>query len=232
MVILTTFSGLLNLFTTGFIIKRHGAKMAMIFQTVFPGIRNLCQTVARTLTCFVSDLDSFYFTDNLIAIAVYVRGRLGIRIMQWTQLLTIGGGGAGYTFVVSPFLLPTKLIQSAFSQAECQRLGRLVGRASRTHSRIWDPSRHLIFWDWTRVHPRWNFRRHIQSRHPFPSHLRPPRRLYAPLHLLPSLRAANVFRSIYPHKLFRPFSPKRRWAFQLLESSRRLYPSKDRWTRR
>ncbi|SGY20025.1 BQ5605_C017g08439 [Microbotryum silenes-dioicae] len=80
MVTLTTFSGLLNLFTTGWIIRRRGVKLAMTLQTLVPCVRNVCQIYG-----------------------IFHGGLLGIRLIQWTQLLTIFGGGGGYMLTANSY---------------------------------------------------------------------------------------------------------------------------------
>ncbi|SCV72985.1 BQ2448_6910 [Microbotryum intermedium] len=80
MVTLTTFSGLLNLFTTSWIIRRRGVKLAMTLQTLVPCVRNVCQIYA-----------------------MFHGGLLGIQIIQWTQLLTIFGGGGGYMLTANSY---------------------------------------------------------------------------------------------------------------------------------
>ncbi|GAA5931071.1 uncharacterized protein JCM15063_002535 [Sporobolomyces koalae] len=80
MVTLTTISGTLNLFSTGYLTRTFGVRFSMFFQTFWPSIRVLCQLwgiVNGTIT--------------------------GVRVMQFTQLLTILGGGAGYILCANTF---------------------------------------------------------------------------------------------------------------------------------
>ncbi|KAI5480150.1 hypothetical protein MNV49_001811 [Pseudohyphozyma bogoriensis] len=85
MVTLTTISGVLNLLTTGMLNKKFGPKLAMISQVFWPCLRNLCQIFAST-----SPLSN--------------GGRMAIHICQWTQLITILGGGGGYFLVSNTFV--------------------------------------------------------------------------------------------------------------------------------
>ncbi|GAA5905506.1 hypothetical protein JCM6882_004771 [Rhodosporidiobolus microsporus] len=80
MVSLTTFSGILNLITTGWVSKRFGVRQALIWQTAWPVLRVLCQTWA-----------------------ILNGGMPAIRVLQWTQLITIGGGGAGYMLTANTY---------------------------------------------------------------------------------------------------------------------------------
>ncbi|KAJ6546033.1 hypothetical protein DFH09DRAFT_989914 [Mycena vulgaris] len=81
MVTLTTFSGTLNLIVTTWQIKNWGLRKAIINQTFWPALRNLTQIYATM-----------------------VGGRLGITIMQSTQLITILGGGAGYLLSANSYM--------------------------------------------------------------------------------------------------------------------------------
>ncbi|KAJ7458488.1 hypothetical protein FB451DRAFT_1097610, partial [Mycena latifolia] len=81
MVTLTTFSGTLNLIVTTWQIKDWGLRKAIIHQTFWPALRNLTQIYATL-----------------------IGGRLGITIMQSTQLITILGGGAGYLLSANSYM--------------------------------------------------------------------------------------------------------------------------------
>ncbi|KAJ7441921.1 hypothetical protein B0H11DRAFT_2095176 [Mycena galericulata] len=81
MITLTTFSGTLNLIVTTWEIKNWGLRKAIINQTFWPALRNLTQIYATV-----------------------VGGRLGITIMQSTQLITILGGGAGYLLSANSYM--------------------------------------------------------------------------------------------------------------------------------
>ncbi|KAJ7325779.1 hypothetical protein DFH08DRAFT_1085029 [Mycena albidolilacea] len=81
MITLTTFSGTLNLIVTTWEIKNWGLRRAIINQTFWPALRNLTQIYATL-----------------------VGGRLGITVMQSTQLITILGGGAGYLLTVNSYM--------------------------------------------------------------------------------------------------------------------------------
>jgi hypothetical protein len=65
--------GTLNLFVAGWMVKRFGPRLALVFQTLVPAIRVATQVL------------------GLIA-----GGKAGILIIQCTQLITIIGGPAGY----------------------------------------------------------------------------------------------------------------------------------------
>lgn len=71
-VLVTSFSGFLNLLVTTWQIRRWGVRFALINQTAWPVLRNLCQIVA-----------------------VKHGFRFGTRLIMGTQLITILGGGAG-----------------------------------------------------------------------------------------------------------------------------------------
>ena len=75
-------AGTLNLFVTGWNIKRLGPRSALLLQTTIPAIRVLTQIIG-----------------------VVVGAQRGIYIIQLTQLITILGGPVGYMFVESPSLL-------------------------------------------------------------------------------------------------------------------------------
>ncbi|KAJ7864186.1 hypothetical protein B0H13DRAFT_2281919 [Mycena leptocephala] len=81
MIMLTKFSGTLNLIVTTWEIKNWGLRTAIINQTFWPALRNLTQIYATL-----------------------VGGRVGITIMQSTQLITILGGGAGYLLCVNSYM--------------------------------------------------------------------------------------------------------------------------------
>lgn len=69
----TTFCGTLNLFVSGWMVKRYGPRRALVLQTVVPALRVLTQILG-----------------------VMAGGEAGIIIIQATQLVTILGGPAGY----------------------------------------------------------------------------------------------------------------------------------------
>lgn len=74
----TTFCGTLNLFLTGWTVKRWGPRFALVLQTFIPAIRVATQVLG-----------------------VLAGGAAGITIIQATQLITILGGPAGYILVVN-----------------------------------------------------------------------------------------------------------------------------------
>ncbi|GAA5885883.1 hypothetical protein JCM16303_000095 [Sporobolomyces ruberrimus] len=80
MVTLTTISGCLNLFSTGWLTRKFGVRFSMFFQTFWPSVRVLCQL--------------WGIVDGTM---------LGVRVIQLTQLITILGGGAGYILCVNTF---------------------------------------------------------------------------------------------------------------------------------
>ncbi|KAF7317432.1 hypothetical protein HMN09_00479900 [Mycena chlorophos] len=87
MSILTTFSGMLNLMLTAWEIRHWGLRAALVQQTFWPALRNLCQTYAT-----------------------YVGGRTAITIIQVTQLITILGGGLGYNLAANSYI--TELVKA------------------------------------------------------------------------------------------------------------------------
>ncbi|KAJ6467645.1 hypothetical protein C8R47DRAFT_1152300 [Mycena vitilis] len=78
---LTTLSATLNLIVTTWEIKNWGLRLAIIHQTFWPALRNLTQMYA-----------------------ISVGGRLGISILQGTQLISILGGGQGYLLSVNSYM--------------------------------------------------------------------------------------------------------------------------------
>ena len=69
----TTFCGTLNLFVAGWTVKKVGPRLALMVQTLVPAIRVSTQILG-----------------------VLAGGASGIMIFQFTQLITIVGGPAGY----------------------------------------------------------------------------------------------------------------------------------------
>lgn len=69
----TTFCGTINLFVAGWMAKRFGPRAALLVQTFVPAIRVATQILG-----------------------ILAGGRAGIIIFQWTQLVTVLGGPAGY----------------------------------------------------------------------------------------------------------------------------------------
>lgn len=74
----TTFCGTLNLFVTGWTVKKWGPRFALVLQTFIPAIRVATQVLG-----------------------VLAGGAAGETIIQCTQLITILGGPAGYILVVN-----------------------------------------------------------------------------------------------------------------------------------
>lgn len=77
----TTVGAFLNLLVTTWEIKRWGVRAALVQQTFWPCLRNLCQIIG-----------------------VRHGYRFGIVLIQVTQLITILGGGAGYMLAANTFL--------------------------------------------------------------------------------------------------------------------------------
>jgi hypothetical protein len=98
-VTLTTISGVLNLLTTGYVMKRWGIRCALIAQTAWPMLRNICQITATV-----------------------IGGNVGIFIFQVTQLITILGGGAGYILCANSFVSAV-----VSSEARTGAFGQLQG---------------------------------------------------------------------------------------------------------
>lgn len=103
----TTFCGTLNLFVTGWTVKRWGPRFALIVQTFVPGIRVLAQISG-----------------------VIAGGKAGINIIQGTQLITILGGPAGYILVVNTIageLVEPMKRTAVFGQLQgCIMLGQAI----------------------------------------------------------------------------------------------------------
>ncbi|KUI57792.1 hypothetical protein VP1G_05077 [Cytospora mali] len=103
----TTFCGTLNLFLTGWTVKKWGPRFALIVQTFVPGIRVLTQIFG-----------------------VIAGGNAGITIIQTTQLITILGGPAGYILVVNTIageLVEPMRRTAVFGQLQgCIMLGQAI----------------------------------------------------------------------------------------------------------
>jgi hypothetical protein len=74
-------TAIINLFVTGYWIKRFGVKAAMFQQTAWAAGRNLCQIYS-----------------------LHLGGAGGIRIIQITQLFNIMGSGGGYMLASNAFI--------------------------------------------------------------------------------------------------------------------------------
>nr|GAT60571.1 predicted protein [Mycena chlorophos] len=85
--IVNTFSAMLNLMLSAWEIRHWGLRRALVQQTFWPALRNLCQIYA-----------------------VYVGGRTAITIIQVTQLITILGGGLGYNLAANSYI--TELVNA------------------------------------------------------------------------------------------------------------------------
>ncbi|KAK7733687.1 hypothetical protein SLS53_008154 [Cytospora paraplurivora] len=103
----TTFCGTLNLFVTGWTVKKWGPRAALIVQTFVPGIRVVAQIAG-----------------------VLAGGNAGITIIQATQLITIIGGPAGYILVVNTIageLVEPMQRTAVFGQLQgCIMLGQAI----------------------------------------------------------------------------------------------------------
>lgn len=104
----TTFCGTLNLFVTGWTVKKWGPRFALVLQTFIPAIRVSAQVLG-----------------------VIAGGNAGITIIQSTQLITILGGPAGYILVVNT--IAGELVEpiqrtAVFGQLQgCLMLGQATG---------------------------------------------------------------------------------------------------------
>lgn len=103
----TTFCGTVNLFVTGWSIKRWGPRFALVLQTFIPAIRVATQVIG-----------------------VLAGGNAGITIIQTTQLITIFGGPAGYILVVNTIageLVEPMQRTAVFGQLQaCIMLGQAI----------------------------------------------------------------------------------------------------------
>ncbi|KAK4686960.1 hypothetical protein P7C73_g3162, partial [Tremellales sp. Uapishka_1] len=77
----TTTCTIVNLFVTGYWIKRFGVKAAMFQQTAWAAMRNLTQILA-----------------------LHVGGATGMRIIQSTQIFNIMGSGGGYQLAANAYI--------------------------------------------------------------------------------------------------------------------------------
>ncbi|RDI85298.1 hypothetical protein Vi05172_g4844 [Venturia inaequalis] len=97
----TTIFGVLNLFVTGWTIKKWGVKSALLLSVFWPAVRLGIQNVG-----------------------VYVGYNTGILIIQSSQIITIIGGPAGYMLALNTFV--TEVIEH---EERTGALGRLQGAA-------------------------------------------------------------------------------------------------------
>ncbi|KAL5596980.1 uncharacterized protein BROUX77_006928 [Berkeleyomyces rouxiae] len=104
----TTVCGIMNLFFSGWLIKRIGPRATLMFQTAVPALRVLLQITG-----------------------VITGGRLGMIIIQTTQAVTIFGGPAGYVLVVNVFIgeiVEASRRTATFGRLQgCVMLGMSVG---------------------------------------------------------------------------------------------------------
>ncbi len=95
----TTFFGVINLFITGWTIKRLGVKSALIIQVFWPAVRLAIQNVG-----------------------VQTGGGMGILIIQCSQIITIIGGPAGYLLTLNSYI--TEVVEH---ESRTGVLGQLSG---------------------------------------------------------------------------------------------------------
>lgn len=95
----TTVFGLFNLFLTGILIKKIGVKRTLVIQVFFPAIRLLIQNVG-----------------------VELWGRVGINVIQTSQVASIVGGPSGYILCLNTFM--TEIVEH---EGRTAALGRLQG---------------------------------------------------------------------------------------------------------
>ncbi|KAE9378976.1 major facilitator superfamily MFS_1 protein [Stipitochalara longipes BDJ] len=97
----TTFFGVMNLFITGWTIKKLGVKSALIIQVFWPAVRLAVQNIG-----------------------VQTGGGMGILIIQCSQIITIIGGPAGYLLTLNSYI--TEVVEH---EARTGVLGQLSGCA-------------------------------------------------------------------------------------------------------
>ena len=95
----TTLFGLINLFITGYLIKRIGVKATLLIQVFWPAVRLLVQNIG-----------------------VARGGYAGIIIVQCSQIITIIGGPNGYLLALNSFI--TEVVEH---EQRTPSLGRLQG---------------------------------------------------------------------------------------------------------
>jgi MFS family permease len=95
----TTFFGIINLFITGWSIKKIGIKSALLIQVFFPAVRLSIQNIG-----------------------VMTGGELGILIVQCSQIITIIGGPSGYLLTLNSYI--TEVVEH---EGRTGVLGQLTG---------------------------------------------------------------------------------------------------------
>jgi MFS family permease len=95
----TTFFGVINLFITGWTIKKLGIKSSLIIQVFWPAVRLAIQNVG-----------------------VQTGGGMGILIIQCSQIINIIGGPAGYLLTLNSYI--TEVVEH---EARTGVLGQLTG---------------------------------------------------------------------------------------------------------
>ncbi|KAJ7714805.1 major facilitator superfamily domain-containing protein [Mycena metata] len=80
--VIGTISGTLNLFFTAWQIRHWGVRAALVQQSIWPTFRNACQMHA----------------------VLFTEGRVGIAIVQASQLFGLLGGNSGYLLVVNSYI--------------------------------------------------------------------------------------------------------------------------------
>jgi len=94
-----TVFGILNLFLTGSLIKRIGVKTTLLIQVFFPAVRLLVQNIG-----------------------IEVWGKVGIIIVQCSQVVSMVGGPSGYMLCLNTFV--TEVVEY---EGRTAALGRLTG---------------------------------------------------------------------------------------------------------
>ncbi|KAK5956824.1 hypothetical protein OHC33_002312 [Knufia fluminis] len=95
----TTVFGIMNLFLTGSLIKRIGVKPTLLIQVFFPALRLVVQNIG-----------------------IEVWGKIGIIIVQCSQVVSIIGGPSGYLLCLNTFM--TEVVEY---EGRTAALGRLTG---------------------------------------------------------------------------------------------------------
>lgn len=113
----TTLFGVLNLFVTGWAIKKFGIKIALLISVFWPAVRLAVQNIG-----------------------VETGGAKGILIVQCSQIITIIGGPAGYLLALNSFV--TEVVEhkertGALGKLQgCKSDSRLLSSYPRVVSRV------------------------------------------------------------------------------------------------
>lgn len=104
---MTTSATIINLFWTGYLIKKRGVQAAMSQQTLWAAFRNVTQLYARVSSLRTppplprADADP---ADLPRPPSVTLGGQAGVSIMQFTQLFNILGGAGGYLLCSNAYI--------------------------------------------------------------------------------------------------------------------------------